>query len=72
MPGEQMASRLQSLIEENQVSEIHIYRFSDSKLHQKSKKWSFGHEFIDVDTQPYNLNRVVTFLVVDDVLELYF
>jgi hypothetical protein len=72
MPGEQMVNRLQRLIDDHQVEEIHIYRFSDSKLHQKSEEWSFGHEFVQVGGQPYNLNRVVTFLVVDQVLELYF
>ena len=72
MAGEQMANRLQSLIAENQVDKIHIYRFSDSKLHQESDEWRFGHEFIDVGNQPYNLNRVVTYLVVGQILELYF
>ena len=72
MPGEQMANRLQQLIEDNQVVEIHIYRFSDSKLHQRGEEWQFGYEFIQVCGQPYNLNRVITFLVVDRVLELYF
>ena len=67
-----MANRLQSLIAENQVDKIHIYRFSDSKLHQESDEWRFGHEFIDVGNQPYNLNRVVTYLVVGQILELYF
>ena len=57
MAGEQMANRLQILIAENQIDKIHIYRFSDSKLHQESDEWRFGHEFIDVGNQPYNIAR---------------
>lgn len=67
-----MAKRLQGLIEENQVKLIHIYRFSDSKLHDQSEDWSFGHEYVQVGGQPYNLNRVITFKVIDQVLHLYF
>lgn len=72
MPGEYMVNRLQSLIEDNEVKQIQIYRFSDSKFHQQSEVWSFGHEYIEVGGQPYNLNRVVTFLLVDQALCLYF
>ena len=67
-----MAGRLQSLIDQSQVKQIHIYRFADSKLHDQSGDWSFGHEYIQVGEQSYNLNRVVTFKIVDDVLLLYF
>ena len=67
-----MASRLQGLIEDHQVNQIHIYRFQDAKLHQQSREWVFGHEYLQVGGQPYNLNRVVTFLVVEQVLCLYF
>jgi hypothetical protein len=72
MPGEYMADRLRILIEENQIEQIHIYRFADTKLYQRSGEWSFGHEFLQVGNQSYNLDRVVTFLVVGQVLELYF
>jgi hypothetical protein len=72
MPGEYMANRLRILIEENQIKQIHIYRFTDSKLHQQSTEWSFGYEFLQVGNQSYNLNRVITFLVIDQVLELHF
>ena len=72
MPGEQMASRLQSLIDESQIRQIQIYRFADSKLHDQSEDWSFGHEYIQVGGQSYNLNRVVTFKVVGQALHLYF
>lgn len=72
MAGERMANRLQILIKENQVKQIQIYRFADSKLHDQSEDWSFGHEYMQIGGQPYNLNRVVTFKVVKQVLELYF
>lgn len=67
-----MADKLQSLIQENQVKQIQIYRFADAKLHDRSEEWSFGHEYIQVGGQPYNLNRVLTFKVTDQVLHLYF
>jgi len=72
MSGKYMVSRLKDLIEERQISQIHIYRFHDSKLHQQSRQWQFGHEFLEVDGWPYNLNRVVTFRVTGYILELYF
>jgi hypothetical protein len=72
MPDEYMVNRLQSLIKENEVKRIHIYRFHDSKLHDQSEEWSFGHEYIQVGGQPYNLNRVITFRVIDQALHLYF
>lgn len=72
MLGERMADKLQSLIQENQVKQIQIYRFADSKLHDQSEEWSFGHEYIQVGGQSYNLNRVVTFKVIDQVLQLHF
>lgn len=72
MPGEYLANRLQSLIEDNEVRQIQIYRFSDSKFHHQSEVWRFGQEYIEVGGQPYNLNRVVTFLLVDHTLCLYF
>lgn len=72
MPGEQMASRLQSLITESQIKQIQIYRFADAKLHAQSEDWSFGHEYLQVGDQSYNLNRVVTFKVVDEMLQLSF
>ena len=72
MASEYMANRLRILIEENQIKQINIYRFTDSKLYQQSTEWSFGYEFLQVGNQSYNLNRVVTFLVIDQVLELHF
>lgn len=72
MSGERMAKRIQSLMEENQVRQIQIYRFGDSKLHDQSGEWNFGHAYIQVGGQPYNLNRVISFNVVDQVLHLYF
>ncbi len=72
MPGEQMADKLQSLIQENQVKQIQIYRFADSKLHDQSEEWSFGYEYIQVGGQSYNLDRVMTFKIIDQVLHLYF
>lgn len=72
MSGEYMASRLHQLIEEEQISLIQVYRFSDAKLYQQSEQWRFGHEYIEVGGQSYNLNRVITFLVEDQVLCLYF
>ena len=71
MSGEYMANRLQCLIADNEVKQIEIYRFYDSKLYQQSKDWAFGHEYIEVGGQPYNFNRVITFLVVDHTLCLY-
>ncbi len=67
-----MASRLQSLIIESQIKQIQIYRFADSKLYDQSEVWSFGYEYVQVGGQPYNLNRVITFKVIDEILHLYF
>ena len=72
MPGEQMVQRLQRLIDEHRIKQIRICRFGDSKLYDQSEEWSFGHEYIQVGGQPYNLNRVVTFKVVDEALHLFF
>ena len=72
MPDSYIVRRLQSLIEENQIQQIHICRFHDLKLHQQSNVWRFGHEFIHIGDQPYNLNRVITFKVIDHLLYLYF
>ena len=66
-----MTSRLQSLIEDNQVKQIQIYRFADSKICDQSEDWRFGHEYLDVGSPPYNLNRVVTFKVINQGLQLY-
>ncbi|AUD07064.1 hypothetical protein CWM47_37750 [Spirosoma pollinicola] len=72
MPGEHMVQRLQRLINDHQIRQIRICRLGDFKLHDQSEEWSFGHEYIQVGSQPYNLNRVVTFTVIDQVLYLYF
>ncbi len=64
--------RLQNLIETNQIKQIKIYRFADAKLHDQSEQWCFGHEYLQVGELSYNLNRVVTFKVVDGVLQLSF
>jgi hypothetical protein len=72
MPGERTASQLKSLIIKNQIQQIEVYRFTDAKLHNQSCVWSFGYEFLDVGGQPYNLNRILTFRVVNQVLQLYF
>ena len=72
MAGEQMVQRLLRLIDDHQIKQIHIYRFTDSKLYQQSTEWSFGHEYIQVGGQSYNLDRVVTFKVIDQALHLYF
>jgi hypothetical protein len=53
MPGEQMVQRLQHLIDEHQIKQIYICRFGDSKLHDQSEEWSFGHEYIQVGGQPF-------------------
>ncbi len=67
-----MVDKLSSLIDAQQVRQIHIYRFYDARLYTKSNDWRFGHEFIQLDGQLYNLNRVVTFKIVGEVLQLYF
>ncbi|RZK45112.1 MAG: hypothetical protein EOO61_01230 [Hymenobacter sp.] len=72
MLGERMVQRLQSLINDHQIKQINICRFGDSKLYDQSEEWSFGHEYIQVGGQPYNLDRVVTFKVIYQVLHLYF
>lgn len=72
MAGEQMVQRLQRLIDDHQIKQIHICRFGDFKLHDQSEEWSFGHEYIQVGGQSYNLDRVVTFKVIDQALHLYF
>ena len=72
MAGEQMVQRLLRLIDDHQIKQIHICRFGDLKLHDQSEEWSFGHEYIQVGGQSYNLDRVVTFKVIDQALHLYF
>ena len=70
--GETIISRLQGLIVENDIRQVEIYRHSDSKFHNRSETWSFGHEYIQVGDESYNLGRMVTFLIVDQCLRLYF
>jgi hypothetical protein len=72
MPGERTANQLKSLITKNQIQQIEVYRFVDTKLHNQSHAWSFGYEFLEVGGQSYNLNRILTFKVVNQVLQLYF
>lgn len=70
--GETVASRLQGLLAENDISRIEVYRHSDRKLYDQSEVWSFGHEYIQVGSESYNLGRMVTFLMVNHCLRLYF
>ena len=70
--GEAIVSRIQSLIVENDIRQVEVYRHSDSKLYNRSDTWSFGHEYIQVGDESYNLGRMVTFLLVDQCLCLYF
>ncbi len=70
--GETVVSRLQSLIVEHDIRQVDVYRHSDGKLYNRSNTWSFGHEYIQVGDESYNLGRMVTFLLVDQCLCLYF
>lgn len=70
--GETVAVRLQGLIVENDISQVEVYRHSDSKLYNRSNVWSFGHEYIQVGSESYNLGRMVAFLIVNQCLRLYF
>ena len=72
LSGETVVSRLQSLIAENDIRQVEVYRHSDSKLYNRSDTWSFGHEYIQVGSESYNLGRIVTFLIIDQCLCLYF
>jgi hypothetical protein len=70
--AETVVSRLQGLTVENDICQVEVYRYSDSKFYNRSDTWSFGHEYIQVGNDSYNLGRMVTFLVVDQCLCLYF
>lgn len=70
--GETVVSRLQRLIVENNIRQVEVYRHGDSKLYNQSDTWSFGHEYIQVGNDSYNLGRMVTFLMVGQCLCLYF
>ncbi|MBN8820524.1 MULTISPECIES: hypothetical protein [unclassified Spirosoma] len=67
-----MKDQIQTLLTEQNIKQIQIYRFHDSKLHAQSAQWILGHEYIQVGDSPYNLNRLMNFRVADEVLRLYF
>ncbi|WP_080056643.1 hypothetical protein [Spirosoma aerolatum] len=67
-----MKDQLQNLLTKQNIKQIQVYRFHDSKLHGQSGQWVLGHEYIQVGDSPYNLNRLMNFRVTDEVLRLYF
>ena len=69
--GERLATNLQELIQQQQISTIAVYQFSNSKKHSESTTWSFGHEFIQVDANSYNLNRVIKYNIDSATLAIY-
>ncbi len=70
--GEHLVGQLRTLLEAQAITHIRVCRYEDGKLHGESHRWQFGHEFVQVGEQPYNLNRLVTYEVVGSVLWLYF
>ena len=72
LSGETIVSRLQVLLAANEIHQVAVYRHSDGKLFNCSNRWSFGHEYMQVGDESYNLGRIITFSVVDQRLCLYF
>ncbi len=70
--AEHIVQQLKALLDAQGITRIRVCRYEDGKLHGESSQWQFGHEFVQVGEQPYNLNRLVTYEVVQGVLWLYF
>jgi len=70
--GKGVAEVLRELISGKQVLKVQISRFIDNKLVWESEKFAFGHEFIHVGSESYNLNKLVKYQFDDGVLSLHF
>lgn len=70
--AERLAVRLEEIMKNTPVRTISVYRFSDSKLFNESSEYSFGHEFLYVGGQYYNLGKLITYKVAGESLLLYF
>jgi len=70
--GKGVSDVLQGLIASRSISKIKIYRFMDNKLFLENEQWSFGHEFIQVGNQSYNLNKLIKYQFDGSELSLHF
>lgn len=70
--GKGVSEVLQELIFGKQVSKVRISRFIDDRLFLESDEFSFGHEFIHVGSESYNLNKLVKYQFEGEVLALHF